>query len=175
MNPVLKGDVGEAKVALWSLLTLPPPTYARFNDVTLRVRDGTTTQIDHVFVSKFGVFVVETKNMSGRIYGAARDRQWTQVFPSCEYPFQNPLRQNHRHVKAVEELLGRQLSAGSVRSVVAFVGDAQLMSGMPANVTTGRGWARHVRSFGQPVLSADQVRGACAAISSARLPPVNGN
>ena len=50
-----------------------------------------------MFVSVFGVFVVETKNMGGWIFGSERNREWTQVFPNAEkYKFQNPLRQNYR-------------------------------------------------------------------------------
>ena len=68
----LKGAAGEAKVALGSLLSLPPSKYTRFNDVTLPLPGG-TAQIDHVFVSRFGVFVIETKNWSGWIFGRALD------------------------------------------------------------------------------------------------------
>ena len=119
----LKGFVGEAKVALGAKLALPSAHYRRFHNVTLRMPDG-TTQIDHVFVSRFGVFVVETKNMSGWIFGNERHRRWTQVFRGGKkYTFQNPLRQNYRHVKAVEAVLAPlDLGTGTVRSVVVFRG-----------------------------------------------------
>ena len=106
---------------------LPPSTYRSFHDIMLPTPDG-MTQIDHVFVSRFGVFVVETKNMGGWIFGEPNQHRWTQVLPGGrKQQFQNPLRQNHRHVKAVEEALGaRTLPEGTVRSVVAFVGEAEL-------------------------------------------------
>lgn len=76
------------------MLALPSVTYVRFHDVMLPTPDG-TTQIDHVFVSRFGVFVVETKNMAGWIFGSERGRRWTQVLPGGrKTSFQNPLRQN---------------------------------------------------------------------------------
>ncbi len=75
----VKGLVGETAVVIAAKLLLPSD-YSRFHNVTLRTPDG-TTQIDHVFVSRFGVFVVETKNMGGWIYGSERNRRWTQVFP----------------------------------------------------------------------------------------------
>lgn len=52
---------------------LPKSTYTPFHDVTLPTPDG-TTQIDHIFVSRFGVFVVETKNMGGWIFGGVTSR-----------------------------------------------------------------------------------------------------
>ena len=87
-----KGYIGELKVALMSELALPRSAYTPFRDVTLRVPDG-ATQVDHICVSRFGIFVVETKNMGGWIFGRERDRQWTQVFggcsgfPECPYIF----------------------------------------------------------------------------------------
>lgn len=166
-----KGDIGEAKVAVTAWFALPKSTYTRFHDVTLPTPDG-TTQIDHIFVSRFGVFVVETKNMGGWIFGGARARQWTQVFRGGKkFRFQNPLRQSYRHVKAVEgALTGLGVPRGAVRTVVAFVGAATLKTELPANVTVGRGFASYVRSFHEPILSTDQVSAACRALAAGRLP-----
>ena len=64
--------------------------------------------------------------MSGWLFGGENDGHWTQVFLNGRMSnFQNPLRQNYRHVKAVEEALSiLLLSKGSVRSAIAFVGEA---------------------------------------------------
>ena len=169
IGPSVKGFAGETKVAVGAMLGLPSSTYTRFHDVMLPTPDG-TTQVDHVFVSRFGVFVVETKNMSGWIFGSERDRRWTQVLPGgTRNSFQNPLRQNYRHVRAVEAALRAVVPVGSVRSVVAFVGDAQLKTAMPENVTVGMGFARYVRSFDRPVISDGAVGEACQSLASVRL------
>ena len=103
----IKGALGETVVKAGAGLSLPSSVYRRYHDVTLPTAGG-TTQIDHVFVSEFGVFVVETKNMNGWIYGTENDRKWIQVFPGGQkYTFQNPLRQNYGHVKAIEDALAR--------------------------------------------------------------------
>jgi hypothetical protein len=52
--------------------------YHLLNSITLPVFDG-TTQIDHILVSTFGVFVIETKNYSGWIFGQERSKKWRQV------------------------------------------------------------------------------------------------
>lgn len=72
-----KGKLGEALVKSVVWYRLPKETYTPFHDVTLLTADG-TTQIDHVFVSAFGVFVVETKHMKGWIFGSERQANWTQ-------------------------------------------------------------------------------------------------
>ena len=139
-------------------LSLPSSEYRRHDDVTLPTASG-TMQIDHVFVSEFGVFVVETKNMNGWIYGTKKDRKGIQVFPGGQkYRFQNPLRQNYGHVRAIEDALaGMGLAKGVVKSVVVFVGEAELKRDLPENVTVGFGAARSIRSFRTRVLTTEQV------------------
>lgn len=57
-----KGALGERVVQILTSLRLDSAVYHRIDDITLESSWG-TTQIDHVFVSVYGVFVVETKNM----------------------------------------------------------------------------------------------------------------
>lgn len=63
-----KGEMGERIVIMEAESMLNEDKYHLINDVTLRTEDG-TTQIDHIIVSVYGVFVVETKNMAGWIFG----------------------------------------------------------------------------------------------------------
>ena len=67
-TPWFKGFFGELIVRLSARLLLDPNECRAIHNVTLKTLDG-TTQIDHVFVSRFGVFIVETKNYSGWIFG----------------------------------------------------------------------------------------------------------
>lgn len=167
----VKGALGETGVKAGAALALPSSTYRRFHNVTLATVAGGTTQIDHVFVSVYGVFVVETKNKSGWIFGSEKNREWTQTFPNGQkFKFQNPLRQNYGHVKAIEKILkGMELPEGIVESVVVFVGDAELKTEMPKNVTVGFSAAEYIRSFQTRVLTGLQVLKICAAIESARI------
>jgi hypothetical protein len=64
--PMIKGKIGEGVVNLAAKLRLDPNVYHLLKDVTIPSKTG-TTQIDHVIVSKFGVFVIETKNFKGWI------------------------------------------------------------------------------------------------------------
>lgn len=63
-SPWAKGHIGELLVRLFAHWQLDKQTYRRLHNVTLNTPDG-TTQIDHVFLSPYGIFVLETKNMSG--------------------------------------------------------------------------------------------------------------
>ena len=57
-----KGAVGERRVAR-ILNRLPKTEYKVLHDVMLSVPNDCTTQIDHVIISMYGIFVIETKNI----------------------------------------------------------------------------------------------------------------
>ena len=158
-----KGVVGETVVKLAAKLCLPAAIYQPIHNVTLPTVDG-TTQIDHIFVSRFGIFVVETKNMKGWIFGGEHQAQWTQKIFKKSYKFQNPLRQNYKHVKTLESLL--EVSAEAIHSVIVFTGDSTFKTAMPANVRRGAGYIAYIKSFRTPVLSVAGVE----QIQSGRLP-----
>lgn len=62
-----------------SKIALDKEIYHRINNVTLPKNNGMTTQIDHIIVSVFGIFVIETKNYKGWIFGNEKQEKWTQV------------------------------------------------------------------------------------------------
>lgn len=167
----LKGMAGEAGVQLQARLRLPKRVYHRFHGVTLRTRDG-STQVDHVFVSRFGVFVVETKNMRGWIFGREDEWKWTQRIFGNSFRFQNPLRQNHKHVAALQGVLG--VPPDVVHSVVVFTRRCRFKTPMPANVCRGGAFIDYIKLYWQPALSQAQVQEAIARLRSARLPVTGG-
>lgn len=165
-SPKFKGNMGEWAMSVGASFRLPKDTYIKLENVTLPTRSG-TTQIDHVFVSKYGIFVVEVKNMNGWIFGDEENRVWTQTLRGKKYKFQNPLIQNAGHVRAVRAATG--LPTRSVISVVAFVGDAQLKTDMPENVQRSGKAISYILSFWEILLTDDQVKGAIKALSNRRL------
>ncbi|WP_043527743.1 nuclease-related domain-containing protein [Litchfieldella xinjiangensis] len=164
-----KGLFGEAFVKLIARLRLPAETYRGVHDVTLSTPDG-TTQIDHVLVSRYGIFVIETKHMAGWIFGSECQPQWTQKLYRKTHMFQNPLRQNYKHVKALEALL--DVPADTIHSIVVFSGSAVFKTKMPNNVTLGGGYVRYIKSCREPVLTEAQVQQALATIETGRLAPI---
>ena len=167
-TPKVKGLFGEAFVKLLAKLKLPADVYIPIHNVTLPTADG-TTQIDHIFVSEYGVFVVETKNMKGWIFGTENQAQWTQQIYQAKNKFQNPLRQNYKHVKTLESAL--KVPPEAIKSVIAFVGGGELKTDTPENVTHGIGYIRYIKSFKTPILSQEQVQSVVAQIQSGRLEP----
>ena len=102
------------------------------NNVTLPTPKG-STQIDHILVSTRGIFVIETKHYSGWIFGSPTSPKWTQVIYRVRSSFQNPIRQNYGHLKAVQKLLDFQ-SKEDIHSAVVFTGPAKFKSQKPNGV-----------------------------------------
>lgn len=164
----VKGYIGELRVRVLAHWRLDKRVYRRLHNVTLSTPDG-TTQIDHVFLSSFGIFVLETKNMRGWIFGSETQAQWTQKIYKRTFKFQNPLRQNYKHLKALEALLG--VDPIHLHSVITFVGGSSFKTAMPDNVTQGSGFIRYIRSFQQPVFSEQEVAAFAQALQAGRHAP----
>ncbi|MCP4987297.1 MAG: nuclease [Colwellia sp.] len=142
-----KGVFGEWQVNLLIKFFLDKNDYHLIKNLTLPTDDG-TTQIDHIIVSKYGIFVVETKNMKGWIFGSENQKQWTQQIYKHKSKFQNPLHQNYKHVKTLEDLLltGSNAKNDSIFSVIIFIGDSTFKTKMPENVTFARGGIEYIKS-----------------------------
>jgi len=161
-----KGVAGEFIVNISAKLFLDSDKYHLIKNVTLPTEDG-STQIDHIIVSVYGVFVVETKNMKGWIFGSQNQKTWTQKIYRHSSRFQNPLHQNYKHVKTLASLLN--LQDEKLFSVVVFVGDSTFKTPMPENVTYGRGYIRFIKSKTAVLLTEDDVDVIAEKIATGRL------
>ena len=101
--PKIKGYFGEKSVSVF-LSKLDPTKYKVINNIMLQVGNK-TTQIDHVVVSNYGIFVIETKNYQGWIFGNDYDDYWTQSIYKSKKKFRNPIKQNFGHVQALKKVL----------------------------------------------------------------------
>ena len=133
-SPTLRGSEGEQIVAS-SLAKLPPKEYSVYENLLLPTSRGDTTQIDHVVFSRYGIFVIEVKNYGGWIFAGEKNRVWTQVFHRRKNKFQNPLRQNYKHVKTLQELTG--LPEQVFYNLVIFTGKAEFKTNIPRHVFVG--------------------------------------
>ncbi|MBC2724269.1 NERD domain-containing protein [Desulfosporosinus sp.] len=122
-KPKIKGIIGEKTISAF-LTRLDPTKYKVINDLMLRV-DGKTSQIDHVVVSNYGIFVIETKNYKGWIYGDEYGESWTQVIYKRKEKFFNPIRQNYGHIQALKQNLQEYQELNYV-PIIVFSIDADL-------------------------------------------------
>ncbi|MCZ2223989.1 MAG: NERD domain-containing protein [Chitinophagales bacterium] len=128
--PKTKGVVGEYLVKLSLGKDIPNEKYV-INDLLLNI-DTKSYQIDHIVICRTGIFVIETKNYSGQIYGQDNQKEWTQVlsYGREKYRFYNPILQNKSHIYALSKILGRK---DCFISIIVFP-TANIMTYFDANV-----------------------------------------
>lgn len=162
------GRAGEHRVNRQALRKLNPEVYTLLSNVTIPTKSGRTAQIDHVILSEFGIFVVETKNYSGWIFGSYNNRQWTQVLYEDKFRFQNPIKQNYGHIRALAELLG--LPESKFHNVVCFAGGAEFKTDMPACVQFDTTYVDYILSFSERLLPRHKLGQLAQTIERGRLP-----
>lgn len=123
---------GSPTFAGYEAESLSRQDYHHFKNLIIPTARGTTSEIDHLVVSKYGLFVVELKDRSGWIFGEERDKHWTAVHFGKRFRFQNPLRQNFGHVMALQELLG--IARDKIHDAVVFRGDFEFKTSIPPGV-----------------------------------------
>ena len=164
---MFKGMVGEAMGGLAAKLFLDDRAYRSINNITLTTSNG-TVQIDHVIVSRFGVFVIEAKNYQGWIFGSEKQAEWTQALRGGrKFKFQNPLRQNYRHIKALSEFL--RLPEEKFHSLVMFWGESEFKTPMPENVMS-KGYVTYIKGKTKILLAESEVEQILEALQTGRLP-----
>ena len=116
-RPETRGKYGEFKVK-WKIGKTKENEQYVINDLIIP-NNGGTSQIDHIVINPRGVFVIETKNYSGRIYGTEAQREWTQVlaYGKVKNKLYNPLKQNATHIYNVKKIIGDL----PVYSLIVFV------------------------------------------------------
>ena len=147
---------GEAAVRRALTEYFPSPAYHLLNNVTLPTEDG-TTQVDHILLSRFGIFVLESKHYTGWILGNPSAAQWTQVLYKKHYKFQNPIHQNRKHIVVIAKLLDF-VPVEHVRSVVVFTGDATFKTDRLPGVMPLAELKSHVAGFAVEVMSENRLQ-----------------
>lgn len=167
--PAVKGAIGEANVnrALKSLSRKYGGSY--IHNVIIPDEQGKTSQIDHVYVGPKGVFVIETKNYSGRIYGSEGQKEWTQVlaYGKVKNKLYNPHMQNRTHIRRLQGVLSKEVP---MENVVVFVeGNTDFID--CDGVYTVREFKRYVRQH-DASLAQDDATGILKEIQTYKDNPV---
>lgn len=115
MSKQTRGDLGEQKVI--AILNNMDEYHRIINNLTLDGQSGITHQIDHIYISEKGIFVIESKSHYGKITGNNNDSIWIKEVKNRKERMPNPITQNKSHVRIVKRILKADLP---VISVVVF-------------------------------------------------------
>ena len=149
------GEVGESAVS-HRLNRLPKKEYFIINDFMFRKANGNTTQIDHLVVSPYGIFVIETKNIYGYIHGSDNSQLWRSNWRNRDLSFDNPILQNEAHIRALRE----QIHNEKVQyiSIIAFSTNAELQ--VSVNDTYVVYWSevkRLIQRYKVPIMTTEEA------------------
>jgi restriction system protein len=163
--PNVKGFFGELGVRI-TLRALNKEEFNILHNITLS--DGTkTTQIDHIVIGRNGIFVIETKNYKGWIFGSEHSATWTQTIYKSKKKFHNPLRQNYGHIKTLEQLFPGYRHP--MVSIVSFSSNGTLKNiairSPHIHVVHTSGLASLIRSYKEPVLTREAAAAYAAHIT----------
>ena len=147
------GDLGEQEIS--EKLKSYTKKFLLIEDIILKI-DDRTTQIDHILINRYGIFVIETKNFSGWIFGNSNNKKWTQSLSSGEkYSFQNPIHQNFLHLKALQKLSG--LKEEYFHNVVVFTCKSTFKTKLPKFVIHSNELLDYIESFNKVLLNDNEM------------------
>ena len=168
------GKQGESEVS--KIISALPEAYRIYNDVMLK-GSTSTVQIDHVIVSVFGIFVIETKNYKGEIFGNEKERMWRKIWKGTKKDFYNPVKQNKAHIAALK-MNTMMKNSNAYIPIIAFSNDADLkhldtplvkLKSKNGTVVNFKHIIAKITAFKEKVLSETQVEKICISIEQLRL------
>ena len=164
-KPAIKGAFGETVFSFTSSISFGNDWHILKN-IVIPAYDG-TTQIDQIAISKYGIFVIEIKTYKGWIFGKEKDSKWTQSLFKEKNSFQNPLFQNYKHIKSLQEITC--VPENKFKSVIVFSGEAVFKTQMPKNVVKGTAYIDYIKSFKDIILTEHEVENILKIISDNQL------
>lgn len=125
----LKGIAGESIIQL--LLNNPQLGYRKIMKNIYVPYGNQTTEIDVLMIHETGIYVIESKNYSGWIFGSENQQQWTQMLNSyTKKRFYNPIWQNRTHIRALSNYIN--IDKSKIKSYIVF-SDRCKLKAIPPN------------------------------------------
>ncbi len=149
-----------------------------FLDNYFKSKNGRFVQVDIIAVNRKGVFIFESKDYNGWIFGNGKQQMWTETFYKDKFRFYNPIRQNYGHIQCIKEWLSKK--GVKFYSIVVFGGGAKLknISYIPQStfiVTTHRltEMLSDIMKKEPDSLSASEIIEVCREINAHKVEPTN--
>ncbi|MFD2043084.1 nuclease-related domain-containing protein [Ornithinibacillus salinisoli] len=111
-----KGEIGEYKIDIQ--LSQLPKDYKYLNDLMIENPKSISgySQIDHLVITPYGIYVIETKNYQGTIYGSKNRKNW---LINGKFKMMNPVIQNYGHIEALKKYIDKSYH-DKFKSMITF-------------------------------------------------------
>jgi len=170
-SPRWKGDMARSRVRRILASGLQKNLYTVLNDLTLPVGGG-TVHVDHIVVSRLGIFVIESQYARGIVSGTAVQDRWKQRRFGRSTLFENPVHKARLKVEALQRIL--DYPGSRFHAIVAFVGQRGFKNKLPPDVVPAEKLLPCIRLRSVQLLSAEQADAALHRISDAAIGPAAG-
>lgn len=132
---------------------------------------NSTTQIDHIVVSVYGIFVIETKNYKGWIFGNSHKDYWTQNIWGNKYSIYNPLLQNKKHISFLMKKFSFLKEKNiNLFPIVVFLNSSRLqLIGECECVLWLRELKSYIRSFTHKIMTAEECHYTASILQSENI------
>lgn len=161
------GKQGERKVARILKRAFRKTPHYIFNNILIEQGD-LITQIDHLVISTKGIFIIETKDLKGWVFGSPRNKTWTQTIYRDKYKFPNPLRQNYKHQKMLETVLS--INSRDIQAIVVFTDRSVIKTPMPDHVLYTSELRKYIRAFNSLSIEQSRVDRLAIELEQIKLP-----
>ena len=165
-SPRFRGDIAETRVRHILSNGLEKSRYTILNDVLIPAGGG-TMHIDHLVVSQFGLFVIESQYARGWVSGGEFQGQWKQNHFKRVRRFDNPMHRNALAMDALERLL--DIPASRLIPIVVMVGPQGFKTPQPENVVLPEKLIRFIRKKAHQRLDEEQAGRLLLALEKSRL------
>lgn len=146
-----KGEQGEKEIERVLLLLNEDENAVHgkiLRNLYIPKRDGSTTEIDLAYITKYGIYIIESKNYKGWIFGREKDLYWTLTLSqNKKYRFYNPVQQNRNHIIHLHDIIGMDVP---LFNFVVFTGKCEIKS---CDVDGYRTRVLHIQSLSKEIAS----------------------
>lgn len=157
-----KGKEGEQAVN--KVLSSLGSNYVNMKTIMLKTKSG-STELDHVVVSIYGIFVVETKNYSGTVIGDDKYKNWKHYDRSGkEREFYSPIKQNAGHIGTLKRAINQDESV--FIPIVVFSGSAEVKVTAKTPVVKLDQLSKTVKSYKKKIFTKTEVKSIVKEIKS---------
>ena len=170
-SPRFRGDIAESRTRRILAAGLEKSRYTVLHDVELPAGGG-TVHVDHIVVSRFGLFVIESRFASGMVSGGEFQDRWKQESWGRTRRIENPLHQNSVQAETLGRLLG--MPQAKIHRVVVLTGHSGMRTPPPDHLVQAEQLIAYIRKKGTHLLEPEQADRALKAIQEARLDPAGG-
>lgn len=170
-SPRFRGDIAESRVRRILANGLEKSRYTLLNDVELPSGGG-TVHVDHIVVSRFGVFVIKSLYANGMVSGTEVQDRWKLERWGRSRRIENPMHENAVQAETVGRVLGMPLT--KIHPVVVLTGHRGIRPRPPEHLVSAEQLIRYIRKKGTHVLEPEQAERALKSIAESRVNSITG-